>query len=146
MTLIEQLKQDQLNARKARDTHKASLLTTLLGESMAIGKTDGNRETTDGEVIAMVRKFIKNLDQVIAVSDEQDVAYHEATSEIEILRQYLPVMLDEAQLRDTISAIVESSGGKGSTNMGVVMKVLKATHDGQYDGKVASTIVKEVLA
>ena len=42
---------------------------------------------------------------------------------------------------DLKAAITKS----GATNIGEVMKYLKANHDGQYDGKLASQVAKEVI-
>lgn len=64
MTLIQQIKDKQIAARKSGDS-LASLYTTLLGEASIIGKNAGNRETTDVEVVAVVKKFIKNIDETV---------------------------------------------------------------------------------
>jgi hypothetical protein len=61
MSLIQTIKADQVQARKARSA-SASILTTLIGEAEMIGKNAGDRESTDEEVIAIIKKFIKNLD------------------------------------------------------------------------------------
>ena len=49
--LINQIKSDALEARKARQTNTATLLTTLYSEASMVGKNDGNRESTDAEVL-----------------------------------------------------------------------------------------------
>jgi len=61
MTLMEQIKTAQVTARKT-GAQEASLLTTLLGEAAMVGK-NANRETTDQEVVAVVKKFVKNIDE-----------------------------------------------------------------------------------
>ena len=64
MSLIEKIRVDQLASRKAAFNYpatnklQADLLTTLLGEEVMVGKNAGSRETTDAEVIAIVKKFI----------------------------------------------------------------------------------------
>jgi len=44
--LINKIKSDSLEARKARQTDTATLLTTLYSEASMIGKNLGNREST----------------------------------------------------------------------------------------------------
>ena len=51
--LIENLKEDQLIARKNRDQIKATLLTTLIGEAEMVGKNTGNRSPFDEEVVSV---------------------------------------------------------------------------------------------
>lgn len=142
MSLMNQIKQDQLQARKAREIKKASLLTTLIGEASIIGKNDGNRETTDEEVIRVIKKFIKGLQEVKQHSNDT-AAFCECDVEIEILESYLPKMLTTEELEVIIKTMVEGAGGEAT--MGSIMGALKSVYPGLYDGKVASGIVKEML-
>jgi uncharacterized protein YqeY len=145
MTLIEHIRADQLQARKDKDTIKVNLLTTLIGEAVSIGKNNGNRETTDAEVVALAKKFIKNLQEAITTYSRFGVNTDNQVREVSILEAYIPKQMTTEQLKEAVAAIkVEISASP--KDMGKVMALLKARHDGQYDGKVASTIVKEVLA
>ena len=90
MTLIERIRADQLQARKDKDTIKVNLLTTLIGEAVSIGKNNGNRETTDAEVIALTKKFIKNLQEAIEVYTRNGVSVDAQRTEIGILEAYVP--------------------------------------------------------
>ena len=135
------LKTDQLQARKNRDSVTANLLTTLLGEAGMIGKNAGNRETTDDEVIAVVTKFIKNIDETIKHTSATD----ELTLERRILMTYMPKQLTDDELKLTISQYITEQGLEGPKSMGIVMKYLKDTFSGQYDGKAASTHTRELL-
>lgn len=140
--LIERIKADLLTARKARATVAANSLTALVGEAVMVGKNAGNRESTDEEVVATVRKFLKNLEE----TKRNLVAHNKDTSvcdeEIAIISRYLPQQMSADELRSAITVIVAETAG---ANMGVVMKVLKEKYAGLYDGKLASTLTKEVL-
>ena len=59
MSLIAQIKSAQLQLRKDRATVHAAALSTLIGEAETIGKDAGNREVTDAELTALLKKFIK---------------------------------------------------------------------------------------
>jgi uncharacterized protein YqeY len=133
MKLIEQIKQQQIAARKAGST-EASLLTTLLGEAAMVGKNAG-RETTDQEVIAVVKKFIKNIDETVSAltSRGQDAASF--LSERSVLERFLPLQLTE---------IVLEKIAQNHKSMPEFMKFLKEKHAGQYDGKLASTVAKKI--
>ncbi len=63
MALLDELKADQLAARKVSDRLKADLLTTLIGEATQITTEEFKRgvtEVTDEKVVATVAKFLKN--------------------------------------------------------------------------------------
>ena len=141
MTLLEQIKADQLQARIAADKAKASILTTLIGEAEMVGKNDGNRDTTDQEVIATIKKFIKNIDETIAVAGSTDTL----VAEKDALQVYLPRQLTEPELRVTIGNIIVTQGLSGPKAMGQLMGELKKNHAGSYDGALASRLVKELL-
>jgi uncharacterized protein YqeY len=157
MSLIEKIKQDQLAARKAnivagaqfdtKNVIKASVLTTLIGEAVAIGKNDGNRQVTDEEVVAILKKFIKNIDEVIRVAgDYRDWnKCDDAEAEKQFLLTYLPKQLTESELIDVVSGIISLLEDKSPKNMGKVLGSLKQSHAGLYDGAMASKIVKELL-
>ncbi len=141
MSLYQQIKADQLDARKARDTIRASLLTTLMAEAAVPGKNAGNRESTDEEVIGVVRKFIKNN---LSIPDSHRNVEHDA--ELHILEGWLPKQLTEEQLKEVITTTVQLRSMSGKPKMGDIMKILKETLEGQYDGAMASRLIKEALA
>ena len=63
MALLDELKADQLAARKSNDRLKADLLTTLIGEASQVTTEEFKRgvtEVTDEKVAATVAKFLKN--------------------------------------------------------------------------------------
>lgn len=146
MNLIDTIRADQLAARKAYDALKANLLTTLLGEALAIGKNAGNREPTDLEVLAIVKKFIDNLDFVIDKTGKDSVSGSRALDEKNFLLAYVPTQLTEDELRQYISDFLEASEQSGiSVTMGNIMSLLKQNRAGLYDGKMASKIANELL-
>lgn len=135
MTLIQTIKEQQLQARKDGNV-QASLLTTLLAEATNVGKNDGNRETTDQEVVAVVKKFIKNLDETIQALQTRKQDFSAFTAEKETLETFLPAQLSKTDLLNL---------AKTQPSMPLFMKHLKENFAGQYDGKTASLIAKQVF-
>ena len=141
-TLFDQIKADQLVARKAKDGLKATLLTTLIGELTAIGKNDGNREVTDADVVKLVKKFLDGVNETIRLLGDTNLqATLKAGYEKAILKPYLPQQMDEAKLTEVLTELVTESG----PNLGKLMGLLKARYAGKYDGGMASTIAKKVI-
>ena len=146
MSLLAQIKQDQLAARKAKQTAKAALLTTLIGEVEMVGKNDGNREVTDVEVVAMVKKFLKNVNETLkALGGIEGGIAMQYMAESQILESYLPKQFTEDQLTTILDSIkIEISAGP--KDMGKMLGLLKNRFDGQYDGRLASTVAKSLIS
>ena len=67
MSIVTNIKAASLQARKDRNAPKAALLSTLLGEVQMIGKNNGNRESTDGEAIAVIKKMLNNTTETLNI-------------------------------------------------------------------------------
>lgn len=145
MSLLNTIKADQLAARKARDTLKIDLLTTFLGDAVAVGKNAG-RDTTEQEVVALVKKYIKNTTEVLnAFGPIEGGPVMRPLAELAILNAYLPTQFTEERLTQVVGSI-KNEINASSKDLGKVMALLKTRFEGQYDGKMASTVVKAVLA
>jgi uncharacterized protein YqeY len=134
---MEQIKVQQIAARKAGalQSREASLLTTLLGEAAIVGKNAG-RETSDQEVVAVIKKFIKNIDETEKALHARNLETSTCMYERGILEKFLPAQLSGEDLGKIALEF---------TSMPEYMKHLKENYTGQYDGKVASTIAKTVF-
>lgn len=143
--LLESLRTASLEARRAKDTDRASLLVTLYAEAARVGKDAGNRESTDDEVLKVVRKFLKGVDESLAVLTV-DAARARALAEKAILEGFLPRAVTGAELEGVIQSIVATLSERSARQMGVVMKSLKEQLAGAYDGNEASALVKKALA
>lgn len=146
MSLIDKIQKDSLAARKAGDSIRSALLITLYSEAAMIGKNAGNRETTDGEVVAVVRKFLKGVDESLAVvKDESKVSVLKI--ERDVLNGFLPTQMSESEITQALESIIgELNVTREPKSMGLLMKELKARFEGRYDGTKASALVKSVLA
>lgn len=149
MSVLERIKEHSLIARKAKDTFKATLLTTLYSEAVNVGKNNGNRLTTDAETVAVVKKFVNGVNETISAMkgvSETDDRYANAVQEKTILEQYIPVQLTELELHKIVGTMAQALPDRGPKQMGVLMKQLKEKYDGQYDGALASKVIKAILA
>lgn len=136
--LLEQIRADQLAARKAGNKATASLLTTLIGEATKVTAEEfkkGQTEITDGKVVAKIKSFAENAKQTLSVAPEDRKS--DIQAEIDTLEGYLPQQLSE----DDLARIIGNYKASGM-NLGQIMAKLKAEYEGQYDGKLASSIAR----
>ena len=143
-SLLSTIRQDSIAARKNRDAVAASLLVTLLSEAEMTGLNDGKRESTDAEVLATVRKFLKNNDETLKVKVGDEVLLREKA----LLEGYLPKQLSEDELRAAIQTIASDLGLTAITakDTGALMKGLNAQYAGQFAGAQASALIKQLAS
>ena len=155
--MIETIKNDLTTARKEtfdkslpemqkeKLKQKVALLNTLYSDIVMFGKNNGNRETTEGEAVKIIKKFAVGVEETIKLCEKSGRDSSQAKFELEVLNVYLPKQLSESELTAIITKIVDEQEDKTKKSMGKVMASLKEKYDGQYDGKLASTIVKNML-
>ena len=156
MALLDQIKADQLSARKSNNRLKADLLTTLIGEATQITTEEfkrGATKVTDEKVAATVAKFLKNtkltlenlarertrLMEAGGDASKVDERTEAAETELAILSSYGPRQMTEAELREAIN---EFRAKNPDANVGTIMAHLKNSFGGRYDGKAASALAK----
>ena len=127
MNLQEQINADLKAAMLNRDVEVRDLLRVVIGEFNREGKIVPN-----DKVLSIVKKMIDN-GQIIG-----------NLNEIEILKKYLPEQLSEEKLNSLITALIFNNNYT-IKDIGKIMGVLKSNYSGQYDGKVASAMIKEKL-
>ena len=150
MSLLSEIKAQQLAARKARkDGIVINLLTVLLGEVERIGK-DKQRETTDEEAILAIRRMLKSNSETILILEDfpretRSTELMKAKDEKIILESFLPTQLDEAQTLTAVMAAISTVDAISLKDMGKIMGWLKAEHGTSINMKLASDTVKEIL-
>ena len=75
MSLYQQIKATQLEARKEKNTININLFTTLLGEIQTAntGNKTGNNEILDSDVIKVINKFIKSTKETLKLKKKINV-------------------------------------------------------------------------
>ena len=144
MSLLQQIREDSVIARKAKAV-EALFLVTLLGEASRPGLDDGKRESTDAEVVKVVKKFTDGAKELLAAVEKVDdkAKIVACKLELELLAKYTPQQMSEDEIKAAIESFVEAA--PGNPNIGQIMGFLKNSFAGKYDAGVASKLVKELL-
>jgi len=150
MSKIAEIKTAQLTARKARDSITATLLTTIIGEAEMVGKSAGNRESTDEEVLVVLKKFEKNMLENLRIYNARSIEYHNAAAavetELEIVRRFLPEKLTNLQVEKDIGTVMQKLNlAKEQQSLGIIVKELRAKYGDQFDGQQVSGTFKQML-
>jgi uncharacterized protein YqeY len=127
--LYQTIKADRMSAMKNRDKVAKSILTTLLGELEGNAKRNG-LDVSDDDVLKLIKKFIDANKESLQYKPDPNLEIENS-----VLTSYLPKQLSESELRDIITSL-------GDLHIGQVMKHLSQNYNGQYDGNIASKIIK----
>lgn len=138
MALLEKLDADLKKAMLARDNVTRDTIRMLKSELHTLENPD------ELAVLSRAVKSRRDSIQSYIEGGRQDLADKEQ-GEIEVIERYLPKQLDESEAREAIAAIVQELGLSSPRELGQVMKEVKARYPGQVDGKVASSIARELL-
>lgn len=141
--IIEKIKADSLHARKTKHS-LSSFLITLLAEIQGVGKSNGNRETTEEEAVKVMKKFLAGAEEFKKSLTPDDPRYDKLDEEIAYLKNRMPAQLSEAELTEALTRY-SATFDNSVKNMGKIMGALKTDYPGLYDGALASKILKTIL-
>ena len=138
--LIEELKKAQMEALKTKDTLKRSVLQIVTGKVKLaeIEKRTKNESINDDDVILVINKVIKELDEeILAFKNANRIEkVEELSKQKEILEAYLPAKLTEEEIKEIINALEDKS-------MPNIMKHFKQNYLGKCDMKLVNKLANE---
>ena len=129
------------------DTRRRDALR-LLTAALKQKEVDERKDLTDGDVVSIIDKMIKQRRDSITQFEQggrADLADKE-NFEISVLQKYMPEALSDADIDAAIAAAIAETGAKAPPDMGKVMGPLKAKLAGRADMGKVSARVKARLA
>jgi len=139
------LQRDLQDAMRARDRLRLDVLRGLI-TAVKNAKVDKQLAALpEAEIVALVRKEASKRVEIAEFARKANRAETVAQAEAEkaILDAYLPAQMDAAQLEAAIAAIAAELG---AAQIGPIMAELRKRHAGQFDGKLASELIKKLAA
>ncbi len=146
-TLAQSIKAAQKAAMKAQDKERLSTLRLILAEFKRI-EVDERIAVDDTRALAVLDKMVKQRRDSAtqyASAGRQELADREY-AEIDVIQEFLPTPLTEAELSAMIDAAIAGSGASGMAAMGAVMNQLKPQVQGRADVAAVSKLVKQRLS
>jgi uncharacterized protein YqeY len=141
------LKEAMLKQEKRR-TGTLRLVQAAVKDRDIAARTAGkDGAVSDDEILELLGKMIKQRLESARQYEEgkrPELAAQER-EEIEIIKEFLPQQLDEAELRAAVAEAIKATGAESVKDMGKCMAELKARYAGRMDFAKASQVVKELL-
>jgi len=145
-TLTQQLTDDMKTAMRSKDAHRLGVIR-LIRAAIKQREVDERIELDDGQVLAILDKMNKQRRDSIEQytrGDRPDLAEVER-AEIEVIKDYLPAALSEAEIDTMISDAIATSGASSPKDMGKVIGLLKGKLQGRADMAAVSGQIKAKL-
>ena len=146
MSIFDTLQNDMYAAMKNGDKHKTGTLRVALS-TLKDKKIEKREDLTDVEAIKIIQNLVKQRKEAADIYKENgrnDLMENE-NAELEILNAYLPQMMSEDDLRILVQKVVEDTGASSLSDIGKVMPEVMKQSAGKADGKMAQSIVRELL-
>ena len=144
--LKQQITDAMKAAMKSGDKVRLGVVRLMLA-AVKQREVDERIELDDSQVLAVLDKMVKQRrDSIKQYGDagRDDLAAVEA-SEIEVIQEFLPESLSEAEILDIIEAAITETGAGSMRDMGKVMGIVKPKVQGRADVGQVSGLVKQKL-
>ena len=146
MSLFDTIQSDMYAAMKSGDKHKTGTLRVALS-TLKDKKIEKREDLTEVEAIKIIQNLVKQRKEAADIYKENgrnDLMENE-NAELEILNAYLPQMMSEDDLRTLVKKVVEDTGASNLSDIGKVMPEVMNQSAGKADGKMAQSIVRDLL-
>ena len=147
MTLLEKITEDYKQAMKNHEEVKKLALNYLLAQ-IKNKKIELRADPTDDDVIAVIKKEIKSLNETLLFLEKANKSDEIAveTQKKEILEGYLPAMLSREQTEILIDETIAKLWITDlKTQRWLLMKDLMAEHKSELDGAIVNEIINSRL-
>ena len=147
MSKIDEARSAMVAAMKAGDKETKETLSMLLA-ALKNKAIDKRADLTEEEEVQVVLKEIKQTKETLDMTPaERTDIIAECEKRLSVLEKYAPKMMDEAEIRSVIEALLAEMGLDAPTakDKGKIMKNLMPKVKGKADGKLVNDLLTGYL-
>ena len=147
MALIDQLKEKQIIAMKAKDKVTLGTIRLVMSE-VKQREVDNKINLSDNDILEVLTKMMKQRRDSLAqylTANRQDLADVEQ-AEIFVIQKFMPQPLTEEEILALVDAGLQNTNPTSMQDMGKVIAWLKPRIQGRADMANISSLVREKLA
>jgi len=147
MALSEKINSDMISFMKNKDSFSLGVIRMVKG-AIQLEKINLKRDLNDDEVIAVISKQIKMRNDSVAEFEKANRTdlIDQTKKEIELLKQYMPEQLSEADINKIIDEAFASINPTGPKDMGLIMREVSPKLKGRADMGKVNALIKDKLA
>ena len=142
---------DKLNqALKAKDKNTyptLRLIVSAIKDAEIAGRSKGQKELTDSDIISLLKKMIKQRNESCEVYQKagRNELLENEKKEIEVINFFLPKQLSDEETKKICQDTIKSIGASSMKDMGKIMGNLKSKYADTLDFSKVSSILKQLL-
>lgn len=149
MEMEKQIQADMVAAMKEKNAVRLASLRAIKAAIMLAKTAEGSSgEISDPEIVKIIQKLVKQRKESAAqytAAGRPELAENEL-AEVAEMEGYLPKQLTEDEIKAELVKIIAETGASQPSDMGKVMGVATKRLAGLAEGRVISTLVKQLLA
>ena len=138
--LLQDIKKANIEALKNKDSNSRAIYSVLINKCMLleINKRENGEELTDADVVSLIQKTLKELEDEISNFEKVNNAtkVESLKAQIETIKVFLPKMLSEEEISSIIKGLEDKS-------MPGIMRYFKTNYAGKCDMSVVSRLAKQ---
>ncbi len=145
---IEDKLNDALRAKDKNIYPTLRLIVSAIKDAEIAGRTKGQKEIKDSDIISLLKKMIKQRNESCEVYEKagRNELLENEKKEIEVINTFLPKQLSEEETKKICQDAIKSVGASSMKDMGKIMGALKSKHADTLDFSKVSTILKGLLS
>lgn len=148
MSLFDQISEDLKKAMLAKQKERLESIRAIK-TALLLAKTEsGSHELTEDQEIRILQKMVKQRKESAEIFKAQNrpELYENEIKEAEIIEEYLPGQMTEAELIPVLKEIIQRTGASSLKELGKVMGIASKELAGKADGKMIADKVKQLLS
>lgn len=146
MALEEKINADIKSAMLAKEASKLEALRAIKSAILLLKTSpEGLNDDTEMKALLKMVKQRKETADLYITQNRKDLADVEL-AQAAVIEVYLPQQMSEEDIKAEVAKIITAVGATSPADMGKVMGVASKQLAGKADGKLISTIVKELLS
>ena len=147
-TMEEKIQNEITLAMKAKDETRLNALRSVKAAILNEKSNGKHHELTDADIVTLIQKLIKQRQEAENIYFEAgrlELAEKERKERL-ILEEFVPKQLSYAEVEANVKQIIAATGATSLKDMGKVMVQATQRMKGVADGKLISSIVRELLS
>lgn len=149
MSLVENVNSAIKSAMLSKDDVRLRGLRAIKAAiQLALTEPGAGKDLGEDKEIQILQKLLKQRKDSIAIFEQQnrtDLASKEL-EEVQVIQEFLPEQMNEADLTAAIETIVSELGASGPKDMGKVIGAANKAFAGKAEGSLIAQIVKKLLS
>ena len=145
---IEDKLNDALRAKDKNIYPTLRLIVSAIKDAEIAGRTKGQKEIKDSDIISLLKKMIKQRNESCEVYEKagRNELLENEKKEIEVINTFLPKQLSEEETKKICQDTIKSVEATSMKDMGKIMGALKSKHADTLDFSKVSSILKGLLS